>query len=85
MSYLLYRLIHTLFTLYTLALIARAVLPLLGMSYAHPVMRFLWNITEPLLAPIRRRLPPTGPLDPSPLVLILILWLVEQVLLWVLL
>ncbi|HHH41323.1 MAG TPA: YggT family protein [Chloroflexi bacterium] len=85
MSYLLYRLIRTLFTLYTLALIARAVLPLLGMSYAHPVMRFLWDITEPLLAPIRRRLPPTGPVDFSPMVLILILWLIEQILLWVLL
>ncbi len=85
MTYFLYRLIRTLFTLYTLALIARAVLPLLGMSYAHPVMRFLWNITEPLLAPIRRRLPPTGPIDFSPMVLILILWLVEQILLWVLL
>lgn len=80
-----YRLIRTLFTLYTLALIARAVLPLLGMSYAHPVMRFLWDITEPLLAPIRRRLPPTGPVDFSPMVLILILWLIEQILLWVLL
>ncbi|HIE39033.1 MAG TPA: YggT family protein [Anaerolineales bacterium] len=85
MTYFLYRLIRTLFTLYTLALIARAVLPLLGMSYAHPVMRFLWDITEPLLAPIRRRLPPTGPFDFSPLVLILILWLIEQILLWVLL
>lgn len=85
MTYFLYRLIHTLFTLYTLALIARALLPLLGMSYAHPVMRFLWNITEPLLAPIRRRLPPTGALDLSPLVLILILWLIEQILLWMLL
>jgi YggT family protein len=85
MTYFLYRLIRTLFTLYTLALIARAVLPLFGVSYAHPVMRFLWNITEPLLAPIRRRLPPMGPLDLSPMVLILILWLIEQILLWVLL
>ncbi|HEC34013.1 MAG TPA: YggT family protein [Chloroflexi bacterium] len=85
MTYFLYRLIRTLFFLYTLALIARSLLPLLGMSYAHPVMRFLWDITEPLLAPIRRRLPPMGPLDLSPMVLILILWLIEQILLWVLL
>ncbi len=85
MTVFLFWLIRTLFTLYTLALIARALLPLLGMSYAHPAMRFLYNITEPLLAPIRRRLPPTGMMDLSPMVLILILWLVEQVLLWVLL
>ncbi len=80
-----YRLVRVLFDLYTLALIARIVLPLLGMSYAHPVMRFLWNITEPLLAPIRQHLPPLGPFDFSPMVLILILWLVEQVILWVIL
>ncbi|HHS97232.1 MAG TPA: YggT family protein [Chloroflexi bacterium] len=80
-----YRLVRVLFDLYTLALIARIVLPMLGMSYAHPVMRFLWNITEPLLAPIRRHIPLVGPFDFSPMVLILILWVVEQVILWVIL
>ncbi|MCS7179457.1 MAG: YggT family protein [Anaerolineae bacterium] len=84
MIFILYRLIRTLFALYTLAIIARALLPVLGLSYAHPVMRFLYTITEPLLAPIRRRLPYTGPVDFSPLVLILLLWLVEQILVWVL-
>ncbi|MGC8945344.1 MAG: YggT family protein [Anaerolineae bacterium] len=82
--FFLYRLINALFTLYTLAIIARALLPVFGLSYAHPVMRFLSTITEPLLAPIRRRLPYGGPVDFSPLVLILLLWLVEQVLIWVL-
>ncbi|MGB9776971.1 MAG: YggT family protein [Anaerolineae bacterium] len=82
--FFLYRLINALFTLYTLAIIARALLPVFGLSYAHPVMRFLYTITEPLLAPIRRRLPYGGPVDFSPLVLILLLWLVEQVLIWVL-
>jgi YggT family protein len=83
MIYLIW-LTRTLFTLYTLALIARSLLPLLGIGYGHPVMRFLYNITEPLLYPIRRRLPPMGPLDLSPMVLILILWLIEQILIWVL-
>ncbi|MBC7226950.1 MAG: YggT family protein [Thermoflexales bacterium] len=84
MTFILYRLIHTLFALYTLAIIARALLPVVGVSYAHPVMRFLYAITEPLLAPIRRRLPYMGPVDFSPMVLILLLWLVEQILVWVL-
>ncbi|MGD1997278.1 MAG: YggT family protein [Anaerolineae bacterium] len=84
MTYFLYRLIRIPFTIYTLVLIARAVLPLLGMSYFHPVMSVVLRITEPLLAPIRRRLPPLGPVDFSPMVLIIILWLVEQILIWVL-
>ncbi|MGD1994082.1 MAG: YggT family protein [Anaerolineae bacterium] len=82
--YPLYQLIRILFTLYTLVLIARSLLPLLGVSYDHPAMRFIWDITEPLLAPIRRRLPRTGPIDFSPMVLILILWLIEQILFWIL-
>jgi YggT family protein len=83
-AFVLYRLIDTLFALYTLAIIARALLPVFGLGYAHPVMRFLYTITEPLLAPIRRRLPYAGPWDFSPLVLILLLWLAEQILIWVL-
>ncbi|MFN3762155.1 MAG: YggT family protein [Anaerolineae bacterium] len=81
---ILYRRIRALFALYTLALIARALLPVFGVRYAHPVMRFLYAITEPLLAPIRRRLPDMGPVDFSPMVLILLLWLVEQILVWIL-
>jgi len=83
-TFVLYRLIRTLFALYTFAIIARALLPVFGLSYAHPVMRFLYTITEPLLAPIRRRLPYAGPWDFSPLVLILLLWLAEQILIWLL-
>ncbi len=73
--------IRAAFNVYVLFLIARAVLPMLGVSYAHPVMRFLWNVTEPLLAPLRRRLPLAGPLDWSPLVLIFLLWVAEGLLL----
>lgn len=81
MLLILYRIISALFGLYYLVLIARALLPMLGLSYAHPVMRFIYQITEPLLGPIRRRLPPTSGLDFSPLVLMIILWIVEQFLL----
>lgn len=35
------------------------------------VMQFLYRITEPVLAPIRRVLPPMGGLDLSPLVVII--------------
>ncbi len=37
------------------------------------------RLTEPLLAPIRRRLPYYGGVDISPLVLILILWFIQKV------
>ena len=46
----------------------------------HPVRRALESLVEPLLAPIRRFLPSSGPLDFSPLVLLFLVFLTERVL-----
>lgn len=47
------------------------------------VVRMIWNaiyqVTEPVLAPIRRRLPDMGGLDLSPIVLLLIIYLIQLV------
>ena len=48
----------------------------------HPVVSivgdFLYRITEPLLRPIRQFVPSLGGLDISPVILLLIIWLVEM-------
>jgi len=46
----------------------------------HPIRRGVDNIVEPMLAPIRRVIPLVGMLDFSPLVLILLIQLLENVL-----
>jgi YggT family protein len=74
------QLVYWIFTLYSLAFIARAFLSWFRVSYYHPVARFLIQVTEPLLAPLRRYIPPRGGLDFTPMVALLILWLVEQLL-----
>ena len=50
------------------------------MSPYHSVRRTLDSIVQPMLAPIRRIMPPTGMVDFSPLVLIFAIWLVERIL-----
>jgi YggT family protein len=40
---------------------------------------FLYRITEPLLAPIRNVMPNLGGIDISPVILILIIFLIENV------
>jgi YggT family protein len=40
---------------------------------------FLYRITEPLLAPIRRMMPNLGGIDISPVILILIIILIENI------
>ena len=70
-------------TIYLMALFARIILswfPLSPNGVMASVFSFLYTITEPVLGPIRRMLPPVGVggmgLDLSPLIVILLLQLV---------
>ncbi len=49
-------------------------------SSFYPIVVFLHQVTEPILAPIRRVLPRMGMLDLSPMVALLLLGLVQNVL-----
>ena len=43
-----------------------------------PVLRFVYQATEPLLAPIRRILPATGGVDFSPMILLFALYFIRS-------
>ena len=43
------------------------------------IQRFLYDVCEPYLRIFRRILPPFGPLDLSPMIAILVLWIASQV------
>lgn len=77
---LLLRLVNLLFTLYSAAIIIRAFLSWFNVSYSNPLGRFLFEITEPLLAPLRRYVPIIGGLDFTPMVALVLLWLAESLL-----
>jgi YggT family protein len=59
-----------------LLLIARVVLSWTNPMGGGGLTAFVYQVTEPLLAPIRRLLPPTAGIDWSPLVAMLILGVV---------
>lgn len=73
--------------LYTWIIIASAILSWLVafnvINVRNDVVRMIWNgvyqLTEPVLAPIRRRLPDLGGIDVSPIVLLLIIFLIQRV------
>lgn len=55
--------------IYQLILLGRVLLSWLpNVDYNNPIVRFLYETTEPVLAPIRRMLPPMGGFDLSPLI-----------------
>ena len=60
MAVFLLQLINWIFKLYSLAFIVRVLLSWFRVSYYHPIARFLMQITEPMLAPLRRYIPPRG-------------------------
>lgn len=62
--------------LITLALLARVVLNLTAANSG--AARALTRLTDPLLAPVRRVLPRIGGRDFSPLVVILLVWVIEE-------
>jgi len=45
----------------------------------HPVISMLGQVVEPMLAPIRKNVPPIGGLDFSPLILIIVLQLLGTI------
>jgi YggT family protein len=85
-------LFDTVITLYVWMIIGQAVLSLLisfgivnsRQPLVSTIGEFLYRVTEPVLAPIRRRMPNLGPVDIAPLVLIIGLLFVQRLVHWVL-
>lgn len=63
---------------YFWAILIQAVLSWVNPSTYHPATALLYSLTEPVLRPARRILPPMGGLDLSPLVVLLALQLVRM-------
>jgi len=61
-------------------LIVSALLSWVTPNSRHPVIVFLNKVTEPMLVPIRKVVPPVGGLDLAPLLLLLGLRLLQRLL-----
>lgn len=63
-------LIHRIIQIFIFFIIVEVILSYFMDPY-HPVRQFLNRLISPLLEPLRRRIPPVGGLDFSPLILII--------------
>ena len=70
-------LIYGLVSIYIMLVFVRIILSYTTLGYRNRVMRFLMNVTEPLLGPLRRIVPTVGMFDISPLVAFIILWILQ--------
>ena len=55
------------------SVIAMIVVSFLAPQSSHPAVEFIWELTEPVMAPLRQVLPPMGGLDFSPIILFIAL------------
>lgn len=75
------RILELVFTVYIFIVIARALISWVSPDPYNPIVRFLHNLTDPALYRLRRLFPflQVGGLDLSPIALLLLLSLVQQI------
>lgn len=78
-------LVNLLFTLYIFMIFGRVLLSWARISPYHPVAEWIYRLTEPVLAPIRNMMPPTGMYDWSPMIAMFGLMIVRQIVVMLLL
>ena len=72
--------IRIFFEIFSLLLLARILLSWVQIDPYNPIVQLLHSATEPVLAPIRRRLPSTGMFDLSPMIAIIGAMILQQIL-----
>jgi len=72
------RLLATLIDLYIWIVIIRVIISWLNVDTSNQIVRFLDDVTEPILRRIRDVVPLFGGLDLSPLILILVLSIIKR-------
>lgn len=65
--------------LYELILFIRIVLTWIPHDSEHPASQFLFKVTEPVLEPVRRYIPPMGGLDASPIAVFICLEFLKRI------
>ena len=67
-----------LLTIYIWIIIIRALLSWVNPDPYNPIVQILYRLTEPVLAPVRYRMPNIGGIDASPIVVLLIIFFLKN-------
>ncbi|HZQ07185.1 MAG TPA: YggT family protein [Anaerolineae bacterium] len=78
----LYTTVEIFFNIVLLLILVRIILSWLPQLRYNQIAEIVFGITEPILSPFQRIIPPIGMIDISPMVAIIALSVLQQVLLW---
>jgi YggT family protein len=73
------RFVDLLFNVLIFAILIDALISWFPISPGHPIVRLLDDITEPILAPLRRVVPRLGMFDITPIVAMFLLEILQQI------
>ena len=68
------------FNIVLVLIFGRIILSWLPQYRYHPIGEFIYGITEPILSPFQRVIPPMGSIDISPMVAIIVLAILQYIL-----
>ena len=79
---MIFELLATVLSIYSFVILARLLLSWVPdmIDPYHPAAQFLHQITEPVLEPARRLIPPIGMIDISATVVLLVIWFLTDLL-----
>jgi YggT family protein len=80
-SYQIVQVVDIIFEVLVWMIIARCVLSFVRHDPRQPVIRFIYDVTEPVMGPFRRIIPSTGGLDFSPIIAVLAVEFVRRIVL----
>lgn len=79
---MIFALLARLIQLYTLVLLARILMSWIpNLDPYNPIVQVLYQVTEPILEPARKLIPPIGMIDISPIVVFIVLGILQDLLL----
>ncbi len=81
---LIYDIVNLAFEVMMWLVVIRCILSFVRHNPYHPIIRFIYDITEPIMAPFRRLLPPAGGIDFSPIIVWMVLMLLRNLVLGIL-
>lgn len=79
MSLFIIQVVNTAFTVLVWLVIGRCILSFIPHNPYQPIIKFIYDITEPVMSPFRRLLPTAGAIDFSPILAILAVSLVQRI------
>ncbi|MGI5920699.1 MAG: YggT family protein [Syntrophomonadaceae bacterium] len=79
MSYQIAQVVDIIFEVLVWLIIIRCVLSFIRHDPRQPIIRFIYDVTEPIMGPFRRLIPATGGIDFSPIVAVLAVEFVRRI------